>query len=227
MPRAIPVATREAIVARHQAGVSLPRVVAELALPWATVRRIWRRYRDRGGTGLAPDYAAGGRRGPRHPPVLYDRALAVRREHPGWGAGLIRVEVGKQFPDHALPHERTLRRWFAAAGLAPPPRPFGEQIVTTSRRADNFDHQVWRSFWSAPRDAALPAGEQKEDVRLHRVGLWEEDVERSGTQNPARGRNQWEQQRDEIHDRGRVIPTRGGHLVEFSLDDLVAPTILW
>jgi transposase len=124
MPRAIPVATREAIVARHLAGVSLAQVAAELAVPWGTVRTIWRRYRQRGRAGLAPDYAACGTQGPRYPAALHAAACTLRREHRGWGAGLIRLKLAEQFPAQALPHERTLRRWFAAAGLAPvPPKP--------------------------------------------------------------------------------------------------------
>ena len=121
MPRALAMATREAIVARHQAETSLPQIAADLGVPWATVRRIWRRYRDHGDAGLVPDYAACGRHGGRFPAPLQAQALSLRREHPGWGAGLIRVLLGEQFPDQPLPHERTLRRWFRDAGLGPPP----------------------------------------------------------------------------------------------------------
>jgi transposase len=126
MPQAVPVAVRQAIVARHQAGVSLPAIAQELGLsPW-TVRTIWRRYRDGGAAALVPDYAACGRPGPRHDQALYDAALALRRAHPGWGSGLIRVELATDFPDQDLPHDATLRRWFREAGLArprPTPRP--------------------------------------------------------------------------------------------------------
>jgi len=123
MPRALPVALRQTIVERHQAGTSLPAIAQECGLsPW-TVRTLWRRYRDRGEAGLVPDYAACGRPGPRHLPLLVASALALRRAHPRWGAGLIRTELAQQHPALSLPHEATLRRWFRAAGLAPPRRP--------------------------------------------------------------------------------------------------------
>jgi Helix-turn-helix domain len=126
MPQALPVALRQAIVERHQAGLSLPAIAQELGLsPW-TVRTIWRRYRDGGEAGLVPDYAACGRPGPRQPAGLYDAALALRRAHPGWGSGLIRVELATVFPDQPLPHDATIRRWCREAGLARPrasPRP--------------------------------------------------------------------------------------------------------
>jgi hypothetical protein len=123
MPRSLPVDLRQTIIERRRGGASLPVIARDLRLsPW-TVRTLWRRYRDRGEAGVVPDYAACGRSGPRYPQPLYAHALAIRRAHPGWGAGLIRLEVGGAFPDQPLPHEATLRRWFREAGLAPPPPP--------------------------------------------------------------------------------------------------------
>ncbi len=122
MPRALPLATREVVVARHQAGESLPQLAAALGVLWATVRRVWRRYRTRREAGLVPGDAACGRHGARYT-AAQAQALSLRREHPGWGAGLIRVLLAETFPDHVLPHERTLRRWFREASLGPFPRP--------------------------------------------------------------------------------------------------------
>lgn len=123
MPRARSVDLRQAIVERHVAGASLATVAQELGCaPW-TVRTIWRRYRDRGPAGRGPDYAACGRSGPRCPAALHATTRALRRAHPGWGAGLIRTHVADAYPDQAVPHEATLRRWFRDAGLTPPRRP--------------------------------------------------------------------------------------------------------
>src|SRR4051794_928325 len=123
MPRAIPVDLRQTIVERHRAGAALPVIAQDLGLsPW-TVRTLWRRYRDHGDAGLRPAYAACGRPGPRHAPAVYAAALALRRAHPGWGAGLIRTELATAHPGWALPHEATVRRWVRAAGLARPRRP--------------------------------------------------------------------------------------------------------
>lgn len=123
MPRAVPVDLRQTIVTRHLAGESLAAIAQALDRSPETVRTLWRRYRDRGEAGLVPDYAACVRPGPRHPAALSAHALALRQEHPGWGAGLIRTELAAVFPDQPLPHEATLRRWFRAAGLTPPPPP--------------------------------------------------------------------------------------------------------
>jgi transposase len=122
MPRALAVAQRQTIVDRHLAGVSLPAIARALDLsPW-TVRTIWRRYRDRGEAGLRPDYAGCGRPGPRHGRALYETALQLRRAHPGWGAGLLRLELAARFPAQRLPHEATVRRWLREAGLGRAPR---------------------------------------------------------------------------------------------------------
>lgn len=122
MPQALAVAQRQTIVERHLAGDALSAIARDLdRSPW-TVRTIWRRYRDRGEAGLIPDYAACGRPGPRHAAALYATALALRRAHPGWGAGLIRTELAGSFPGQPLPHEATVRRWLRGAGLGRPPR---------------------------------------------------------------------------------------------------------
>lgn len=140
MPRAVPVAVRQMIVERHVAGQSLPAIAAALALsPW-TVRALWRRYRDGGEAGLTPHYAACGRAGPRLPAAVYAAALMLRRQHPGWGAGLIRLELARAHPDQPLPHEATLRRWFRAADLTPPAPPARAPDPPRSRRP----HQRWQ-----------------------------------------------------------------------------------
>lgn len=139
MPRALAVPVRQAMIEHHQAGVPLATVAEEFGQSVWTVRRIWRRYRDRGEAGVTPDYAACGRHGSRYPAV-YDRALTLRREHPGWGTGLIRVLLGEAFPAQPLPHERTLRRWFRAAGLGPPP----PRVRPPAPPRARHPHQCWQ-----------------------------------------------------------------------------------
>ena len=73
--------------------------------------------------------------------VRLQAALGLRREHPTWGAGLIRVMLRRQQPDLCPPAERTLQRWFLRAGLAPAPA--GRRPATDSRRAER-PHQVWQ-----------------------------------------------------------------------------------
>src|SRR5712692_2717651 len=89
MPRAVPLPVRQTLVQRHLQGETLAAIATDLQQPLPTVRQLWRRYRDRGEAGLAPDYARCAHRGPRSDRLIYRAALWLRRHHPTWGAGLI------------------------------------------------------------------------------------------------------------------------------------------
>jgi hypothetical protein len=130
MPRALPVPVREPIAV----------VAAELDLAYYSVRTIWRRYRDGGVAALPPDYARCGRTGIRGPRLIYRAACWLRRRHPTWGAGLIRAKLVDRYPDEPIADERTLRRWFAAAGLTRPPPP---PRAAPPPRA-TVPHQTWQ-----------------------------------------------------------------------------------
>ncbi len=119
MPAAIPQPIREELVRRHQAGEPLSEIAKALGLSYRAARGLWRRFREQGEKGLDTDYANCGPPGPRFPKALHQAALALRREHPRFGAGLIRLKLEDQFPGEALPSERTLNRWIQAAGLQP------------------------------------------------------------------------------------------------------------
>jgi transposase len=138
MPAPLPVPLREQMVHLHEQGYFLVDIAAQLGVRYSTLCRWWSRYRKEGTAGLRPHYERCGPHGPRDP-ALHALALAPKREHPTWGAGRIRVELRRQFPDRSLPPVRTLQRWFRAAGLTrlrPQPPP-----VTRERGREG--HHVW------------------------------------------------------------------------------------
>src|SRR5207244_197710 len=139
MPRPVPQPIRQEIVARHQAGERLTEVAQALGLSYRTVRGLWQRFRLRGPTGLAADYSRCANPGPRFAPELVEAALADKRAHPRWGAGLIRVQLAEQFPSQPLPSLRTLQVWFRAAGLQPERSRAPAGKVSRGRVA----HEVW------------------------------------------------------------------------------------
>jgi transposase len=154
MPRALPVPVRELIAARIRGGEPIAAVAADLGLAYDTVRTIWRRYRDGGADALVPDYARCGRTGIRGPRLIHRAACWLRRRHPTWGAGLIRAKLVDRYPDAHVADERTLRTWFAAAGLtrpSPPPRE-----APPPRAA--VPHQTWQL--DAKEQIALANGER-------------------------------------------------------------------
>jgi hypothetical protein len=109
-------------------------------MSYRTVRGLWERYRRRGPAGLETDYAQCARCGPRFESSVPEAALQLKRDHPRWGATLIRLQLGKQFGGQPLPSDRTLQNWFRQADLTPrrPQRP------QPDRQRAQRPHQVWQ-----------------------------------------------------------------------------------
>ena len=138
MPKPIAVAIRQQIVERHQQGQSLAQIAADLAMPYPSVRNVWALYRREGR--IAPNYQACGRAGVRASKRIHRAALWLKRGHPSWGAPVIRLLLQQKWPQEAVPHERTLQRWFRAAGVQPA-RQTGRQPRQMARGAQ--PHEVW------------------------------------------------------------------------------------
>src|SRR4051812_31025146 len=123
MPKPVPIPVRQKLFQRAQQGETTAGLAAAFDLAPRTVRNLLRRFRERGTAGLRPDS---------HPPAPFphayaaeirDAALALRREHPTWGAVLIRVAPRQRRSKTSWPSPSTLRRWFRRAGLGPAPTP--------------------------------------------------------------------------------------------------------
>src|ERR1017187_9419384 len=117
MPRPLSVPLRQEIVRRCQQGTPLTRIAADLAIPYGTVRNIWRLFRRHGGEGLAPNYRSCGRPVPPRIQDLLHLACELKRQHPAWGAGLIRLQLPNPAPEPRLPSVRSLQRAFVRAGV--------------------------------------------------------------------------------------------------------------
>src|SRR5690242_16581562 len=141
MPRALPAATRQEIIERHLRGQTLRQVAAELALPFDTVRDLWRAFRDGGPDGLVVGYHACGSATPAYPDAVLRRACRLRREHPGWGAGRVRVELFESLGPGDVPSVRVLQRAFQRAGVNRPRRPQRPRTVARSAAAP---HELWQ-----------------------------------------------------------------------------------
>src|SRR5262249_52138727 len=120
MPRPIAVPIRQTMFRLWQQGYGTRQIVASLGLPCSTVRRLLRRFRLRGRDGISPDYRYRSATFTA-PSEMVQTAVQLRREHPTWGAGLIRVQLLLMTPGQPVPSERTLQRWFVRADLSPAP----------------------------------------------------------------------------------------------------------
>jgi transposase InsO family protein len=142
MPAAIPLPIRQAVAERHHKGQSLAALAEALHLPFTTVRRLWRRYRDHGDPGLTPDYARCGRHPTRARRHLRRAAVWLKRRHPGWGAQVIRLVLQRRWPHRRAPSAHALQRWFRQAGVHRPRRrgrPPQHPVARAGRA-----HEVWQ-----------------------------------------------------------------------------------
>jgi Helix-turn-helix domain len=141
MPRPLPVPTRQVIWLRLQDGQEPAAIAEALGLEPRTVRRLVARFRQGGRDAVAPASDRCGAATPRPAESLGQAAVALRRDHPTWGAGLIRVILGHRLLGDPLPSVRALQRWFRRADLAP--APVGRRPAADARRARR-PHEVWQ-----------------------------------------------------------------------------------
>lgn len=140
MPAPIPMPLRRLIRLRASRGQTAAAIARAMELCPRTVRHLLQRWRDPANP-LEPSYKPGsGRPAVEHP--LRARALALRQEHPTWGAGYIRVRLAEENEKAALPSERALQRWFRREGLSPAPP--GRRPAEESAGRAAASHDTWQ-----------------------------------------------------------------------------------
>jgi transposase len=143
MPLATVLSLRLALDRMVRTGATASDIARHLGLSSSTVRGLMQRVRqagpDRTPDALQPRYEACGPR-PLEAPPLLEATLALRRQHPRWGGGRIRVELSKLNPATVLPSVRTMQRWLLEHGLAPAPP--GRRRATAWQRAQH-PHDIW------------------------------------------------------------------------------------
>jgi transposase len=138
MPSALSQSIRRKIVERRQGRESLAQIARDFNISYQTASRIWHRFKAEGR--LTPHYERCSHTEIRKSPALYERAVSLKQTHPGWGAGLIRLELASEFGEIGLPSQRTLQRWFRRAGVAV--KPSDHRPKPTVQRGQAV-HEVW------------------------------------------------------------------------------------
>jgi len=155
MPHPVPLPLRRVIVQRAERGQSVAMIARSLGLVSRTVRHLLQRIRVLGKDAIVASYPSRAYPLTQQFRELVDEALHLRREHPTWGAGLIRVFLRRRHPKQGLPSERTLQRWFRRAALSPAPS--GRRSRSQAKRAQR-PHEVWQM--DAADQVALRDGNQ-------------------------------------------------------------------
>lgn len=140
MPTAIAVPIRQQMVQLREQGQSYRQIATQLGQSRHSVRQICRRWRNGGSDALKPSYERCGHSGVKFERLVWRSAIYLKRRHPEWGGGLIRIQLQQRWGERAIPTERTLQRWFRAAGVASAPlRP----AVVRRERATQV-HECWQ-----------------------------------------------------------------------------------
>ena len=140
MPRALPRPLRERIIAQHQQGCTLREIAQQAGLSYRTVRACWVRFRTQGEAGLQIHYHRCGPPGSLFRAALQQQALQTKREHPRWGATLVRLQLSEHFVGERLPGVRTIQYWWHKAGLQPP----RAKQPPVPRQRGRVPHEVWQ-----------------------------------------------------------------------------------
>lgn len=159
MPRPTSVAVRLALYRYWKEGCSVSQIADRMGMARRTVRRLIARFVAWGESGVEPSYSQGPRvLSPQH---QREKELAerLRRKHPEWGCGMIRVFLARESDWAAA--VRTIQRWLSSASL--PPAPAGRRSVGESSRAER-PHEVWQM--DASEGIPLATGQRVSWLRI-------------------------------------------------------------
>lgn len=138
MPAATLMSVIRTIISRRDAGESYASIARGLAMSYHTVRKVDQHYRRNGH--LEANYAACQHTAVRKSPVIYQRAIQLKSEHPSWGGNLIWVELADEWAESELPSVRTLQRWFHRGQVA---RRRPERTAKATVKRGQAVHEVW------------------------------------------------------------------------------------
>ncbi len=134
----------------------------ELDVSVRSVNRLYRRFVECGEAALKPAYEHCGQNPSRRASAkVLNEARQLRKDHPTWGAPLIRVILRRHSRRRELPCSRTLQRCFAREQV--PPAPPGRRPALPDDRATK-PHEVWEM--DAVEELPLHTGREVSWLRI-------------------------------------------------------------
>jgi hypothetical protein len=174
MGQATTLILRERVLELRAQGETIKRIGEELSMPFSTVKKLCRRFRDMGPSGLQPSYSNCGTKTAGRLKGQKAEAVRQRELHPGWGAPRIQVELarGLPSPDGELASVRTMQRWYRSAGLYTPRRQGCGPAIGRS----TAPHNIWEV--DAKENLALEDGSPACYLTIgdEKTGAWLEAV---------------------------------------------------
>ena len=140
MPIAISTAKRLSIIEQYEKGKSLLQISKDEKISYATVHRLYHRYKEKGISGLTPHYNRCGSKQLKSSKLIVRAVRCLKTWHPSWGAGRIKTKILQKYPQAQLPSSRTLQRWFRNNGQNKPQ----SKPPQSARRWAKSVHDVWQ-----------------------------------------------------------------------------------
>jgi len=131
-------------VARRLEGESMTALCREFGISRKTGHKLFARYRDCGLEALADRKRRPGRVANRLPLPVEATIVALRREHPGWGARKLRELLRRRFgPELALPARSTIHAVLDRHGLVEHARARRPRAAGTPLSAPGAPNELW------------------------------------------------------------------------------------
>lgn len=97
-------------------GYKASEISRALRVDYDTLLGWVKRFKQEGSGGLSLRYQNCGRRSNPDDPIR-QRAIAIRKQHPQWGAEYIRLNLEREFEGKKIVCANQIRRWLKIAGL--------------------------------------------------------------------------------------------------------------
>jgi hypothetical protein len=140
MSESISTACRQQIVVHKKKGRTLREISDLLGMSYATVRKLWYRYVQKGEEGFQTNYTNCGRKAVLPTSPVYRKTLELKQKHPSWGTPRLRLALLECLESERIPCIRTLQQWLRRANLIQPRHKHSEPTIGAARAV----HNIWQ-----------------------------------------------------------------------------------
>lgn len=168
MGLAIVKSQRELIILLFTKGLPKTEISEIVNIPYGSVLKIIKRYKNNYAIGLNTQYANCGRKSTDQMQYYKRICLWLKRRHIEWGAPIIRVVMTQRYGADGLPSIREMQKWFRAANLNKPRQRKGHLVIGAALAV----HNIWQV--DAKEQFTLSAGQAANYLTIvdEKSGAW-------------------------------------------------------